>query len=79
MTISPAFAPGPSNAQRERRLPLSSAQLRLWLLDQIDAGVQDAYHISGALEFRGRLDEEALTRAECGIATPFGSPVEPEV
>ena len=63
MTISPAFAPGSSNAQRERRLPLSSAQLRLWLLEQIDAGVQDAYHISGALEFRGRLDEEALRRS----------------
>lgn len=39
---------------------LSSAQRRLWFIDRIKAGVRDAYHLSGALEFEGRLDEDAL-------------------
>ncbi|VTU40757.1 Tyrocidine synthase III [Variovorax sp. PBS-H4] len=44
-------------------MSLSTAQRRLWFLDRIKADVRDAYHISGALEFNGTLDEGALRRA----------------
>ena len=47
----------------QRDVLLSSAQRRLWFLDRIKADVRDAYHLSGALEFNGRLDEEVLRRA----------------
>ena len=40
-------------------LPLSFAQQRLWLLDQIDPG-QVAYNMSSGLRFRGELDVNAL-------------------
>src|SRR5438067_768310 len=42
--------------------PLSFAQHRLWLLDQIEPG-SSAYNIAGALELRGVLDVAALERA----------------
>src|SRR5690349_270723 len=47
----------------QRRMSLSTAQRRLWFLDRIKADVRDAYHLSGALEFTGDLDEGALRRA----------------
>ncbi|KEO82579.1 non-ribosomal peptide synthetase [Tumebacillus flagellatus] len=40
-------------------LPLSSAQRRMWLLDQFDPG-NPAYNIAQAWRFCGELDEEAL-------------------
>ncbi|WP_260306470.1 non-ribosomal peptide synthetase [Variovorax sp. Sphag1AA] len=44
----------------QQPVSLSSAQRRLWFLDRIKADVRDAYHLSGALEFEGHLDEDAL-------------------
>jgi pristinamycin I synthase 3 and 4 len=47
---------------RDRPLPLSFAQQRLWFLQQLDpAGV--AYNVPAALRFTGRLDRWALGRA----------------
>jgi len=47
----------------QQPVSLSSAQRRLWFLDRVKADVRDAYHLSGALEFEGRLDEDALRRS----------------
>ncbi|MDX1996532.1 MAG: non-ribosomal peptide synthase/polyketide synthase [Thermoanaerobaculia bacterium] len=44
------------------RWPASFAQERLWFLEQLER-VGSAYHLSLALELRGRLDREALARA----------------
>ncbi|MDF0733200.1 amino acid adenylation domain-containing protein, partial [Pseudomonas entomophila] len=49
-------------ADRTAPLPLSFAQQRMWFLAQMDGG-SEAYHISTALRFHGRLDETALRRA----------------
>jgi len=49
-------------ASRGGELPLSFAQQRLWLLEQIEPG-SAAYHLAGAVEMRGQLDVEALRRA----------------
>ena len=43
----------------DHSLPLSFAQQRLWLLDQIDPG-QVAYNMSSGLRLRGELDVNAL-------------------
>ena len=43
-------------------VPLSFAQERLWLFDQLDPG-KAVYNVSRALRIRGRLDVEALGRA----------------
>jgi hypothetical protein len=43
-------------------LPLSFAQQRLWLLDQVE-GASAAYHIPGGLELKGALNRKALMRA----------------
>lgn len=43
-------------------IPLSFAQQRLWLLDQVD-GASPTYHISMAFRISGRLDERALNLA----------------
>ncbi|MEJ8814423.1 amino acid adenylation domain-containing protein [Variovorax ureilyticus] len=53
----------PGGEALQHSASLSSAQRRLWFLDRIKADVRDAYHLSGALEFEGRLDEEALRRS----------------
>ncbi len=45
-------------ARRDRELPLSFAQQRLWFLDQLGAGL--AYNLGWALRLDGRLDEAAL-------------------
>ncbi len=54
--------------QRPAELPLSFAQRRLWILDQLegpDGG--STYHISLALRFSGRLDEPALKAATADL------------
>jgi amino acid adenylation domain-containing protein len=45
---------------RHAALPLSFAQQRLWFLCQME-GVSSAYHMSGGVRLKGRLDEQALT------------------
>ena len=47
---------------RDRPLPLSLPQHRLWLLDRIDPG-QAVYNVPGALRLGGRLDRAALGAA----------------
>ncbi|HEU4507795.1 MAG TPA: amino acid adenylation domain-containing protein [Pyrinomonadaceae bacterium] len=44
---------------RDRELPLSHAQQRLWFLDQLEPGTA-TYNLSGALRLKGRLDVESL-------------------
>ncbi|HLL47353.1 MAG TPA: condensation domain-containing protein, partial [Longimicrobiaceae bacterium] len=47
---------------RDRPLPLSFAQQRLWFIDRLEPG-RSAYNIPGALRLRGPLDRDALERA----------------
>ncbi len=47
---------------RDQPLPLSLAQQRLWLADQID-GARGTYHITEALHLRGPLHAQALERS----------------
>ncbi|MEU1038519.1 non-ribosomal peptide synthase/polyketide synthase [Streptomyces sp. NPDC005907] len=49
-------------APRDRPLPLSSAQRRLWFLDDLTAGGTE-YNTGVALRLRGPLDDGALRRA----------------
>ncbi|HEU0298364.1 MAG TPA: amino acid adenylation domain-containing protein, partial [Longimicrobium sp.] len=49
-------------ADRDRPLPLSFAQERLWFIDQLEPG-SAAYNVPLALELRGPLDTAALERA----------------
>jgi amino acid adenylation domain-containing protein len=51
-----------ARARRDRPLPLSFAQQRLWVLHQLTPGLT-AYHIPAAFRLRGRLDTGALKRA----------------
>ncbi|HEX8275245.1 MAG TPA: non-ribosomal peptide synthase/polyketide synthase [Longimicrobiaceae bacterium] len=53
-------------APRDRPLPLSFAQQRLWFIDQLQPG-NPAYHIPAPLALRGALDVRALRRALAGI------------
>ena len=53
--------PSIARVSRERALPLSFTQLRLWVLDQFQPG-SAAYTISAALRLSGRLDIAALER-----------------
>ncbi|WP_406383457.1 amino acid adenylation domain-containing protein [Streptomyces sp. NBC_01618] len=57
-TARPAVLP----AVRPRRVPLSSAQRRLWFLDRLGNGGA-AYHLPYALRLRGAVDREALAVA----------------
>ncbi|MEN9866280.1 MAG: hypothetical protein RL748_1870, partial [Pseudomonadota bacterium] len=59
-------APEIRRADRQAALPLSYAQQRLWLLDQIDGG-SAAYNMPGALSLRGQLDLSALEAALSAI------------
>ncbi|MEA2599254.1 MAG: hypothetical protein QOF89_246, partial [Acidobacteriota bacterium] len=77
---------------REGNLPLSFAQQRLWLLDQLAPG-NPFYNLPGALRLNGELDVEALRTAvrevvrrhetlRTGFASVDGTPVqriEPEL
>ncbi|MEU7861585.1 amino acid adenylation domain-containing protein [Nonomuraea sp. NPDC049141] len=56
--VAGQWAPVPAG----ERAPLSSAQLRLWLLDQMGDG-GDAYHVPLLLRLTGRLDHDALLAA----------------
>ncbi|HVR95699.1 MAG TPA: non-ribosomal peptide synthase/polyketide synthase [Thermoanaerobaculia bacterium] len=47
---------------RDRPLPLSFAQERLWFLDQLDPG-SPVYNVPAAVLLQGRLDRPALGRA----------------
>ena len=49
-------------ASRKQRLPLSFAQQRLWLMDQLEPG-SGLYNIPLALRVRGALDIEVFRRA----------------
>ena len=46
---------------RPERLPLSSAQQRLWILDQFDPG-NSVYNVTSLMRLYGNLDVEALRR-----------------
>ncbi len=50
------------SAPRDRNLPLSFAQQRLWFLAQME-GVSETYHMPLGLRLKGRLDSTALRRA----------------
>ncbi|MBD2812214.1 amino acid adenylation domain-containing protein [Xenorhabdus sp. Vera] len=45
---------------RDRPLPLSFAQQRLWFLNQLDPATSLAYHLPAALRLIGRLNHDAL-------------------
>ncbi|WNG57626.1 amino acid adenylation domain-containing protein [Archangium gephyra] len=57
-----AQVPPLRRVSRERALPLSFAQERLWLLDQLE-GDSAAYHMALAVELTGRVDMAALERS----------------
>ncbi|PYV32906.1 MAG: hypothetical protein DMG09_23295 [Acidobacteria bacterium] len=50
---------------RDKRLPLSFAQRRIWFLDQLAPG-NSLYRAPAALHMRGRLDVSALQRISVG-------------
>ncbi len=52
---------------RDRPLPLSWAQQRLWFLDQLDQAAGAAYHMPAALHLSGDLDHAALRATLDGI------------
>ncbi|MDQ3039324.1 MAG: amino acid adenylation domain-containing protein, partial [Pseudomonadota bacterium] len=54
-------------AGRDDPLPLSWAQQRLWVLDQLDAAAGAAYHMPVALRLEGQLDKVALRTALDGV------------
>jgi amino acid adenylation domain-containing protein len=51
---------------RERRLPLSFAQQRLWFIDQLDPA-KSVYNNPGSVRLKGVLDLDALERVVNGI------------
>jgi amino acid adenylation domain-containing protein len=55
-------APPIVRVERDRPLPLSFAQQRLWFLDQLEPG-SPFYNMSYALRLAGALDDRALERA----------------
>ncbi|HEX2094412.1 MAG TPA: amino acid adenylation domain-containing protein [Longimicrobiaceae bacterium] len=55
---APPIVPVP----RDRPLPLSFAQQRLWFVEQLDPG-DPVYNLPVALRLRGRLDAQVLERA----------------
>jgi NRPS condensation-like uncharacterized protein/acyl carrier protein len=60
--VEPMFIPKLSPASRDMDLPLSSAQRRLWLLDQLEAD-HNLYNLPGGLRFRGPLNFIAIEQA----------------
>jgi amino acid adenylation domain-containing protein len=55
-------APPPAPVARDRTIPLSFSQERLWFLDRLAPG-DPAYHVISALRFRGALDAAVLERS----------------
>ena len=55
-------ASAPRRIARDQELPISSAQMRLWLFDQLEPG-SSAYNIPVRHDFKGRLDAAALERS----------------
>jgi amino acid adenylation domain-containing protein len=55
-------APAPAAVPRDRPLPLSFAQQRLWFIDQLQPG-NPAYNVPVAYRVRGALDPARLERA----------------
>ncbi|MBV9772680.1 MAG: amino acid adenylation domain-containing protein, partial [Gemmatimonadetes bacterium] len=51
---------------RDRPIPASFAQQRLWFIDRMEPG-SSAYHIPYALRLRGAVDPAALERALAGV------------
>jgi len=56
-----------SRAQRDQSIPLSSAQQRLWFIDQLEPA-SSLYNINRALRLRGPLDSAKLAKAVQSIA-----------
>ena len=56
------YVPPVLPAPRDRALPLSFAQQRLWFLDQLEP-LSSFYNVPAAVQMSGRLDREALKRA----------------
>ncbi|MDF3983062.1 amino acid adenylation domain-containing protein, partial [Luteibacter sp. PPL201] len=48
---------------RDRPIPLSWSQKRLWLLDRLEMGASSAYHVSTGMRLRGELDVAAMRAA----------------
>ncbi|HVR99977.1 MAG TPA: non-ribosomal peptide synthase/polyketide synthase [Thermoanaerobaculia bacterium] len=63
----PAEAPPIVRVPRDRDLPLSFAQQRLWFIDQLEPG-SPAYNMPTALRASGRLSVEALARSLTEVA-----------
>jgi amino acid adenylation domain-containing protein/thioester reductase-like protein len=79
-------APPIERVSRQRPLPLSFAQQRLWFLHQLETGTA-AYNLAGALRLRGRLEPAVLAAAlreierrhetlRTSFASPDGLPVQ---
>jgi acyl carrier protein len=62
----PAAAPPLVGVSRERNLPLSYAQQRLWFLHQMQPE-SPAYNIPFALRLTGKLDRKALQSSLCAM------------
>jgi acyl carrier protein len=60
--VEPMSIPKLSPASRDIDLPLSFAQRRLWLLDQLETN-RNLYNLSGGLRFRGPLNFIAIEQA----------------
>src|ERR1700757_5036687 len=62
---------------RPEHLPLSYAQQRLWLIDQLEDGASTEYNMPEALRLVGPLDAAALQRALNTIVAPPQKPAPP--
>jgi acyl carrier protein len=58
----------PRPARRDQPLPLSTAQQRLWLLDQLDPGLS-VYNAAARIRLTGRLDRAALETSLAAVVT----------